>query len=123
MTALTPADRDALVARAKSLAVPVTSCVAARIPPAHLIGDMTRDELAALVIVLAEAVDPVRLRTTVRAVDDGAPGLTDLDLKCRAAHTEAGRLRSRRLPVPPAVSRLDGIYRSRLKATRKADAA
>jgi len=120
---MTPADRAALIARAKSAAIPVSSCVAARIPPAHIIGGMTRDELTALVIVLAEAADPARLRVVVRAEDDGRPGVTDLDLTYRAAHTEAGRLRTARLPVPLAVRALDSAYRQSLKQYRNREAA
>ncbi len=114
---MTPAYRAALIARAKSAAIPVSSCVAARISPAHVIGGMTRDELAALVIVLAEAADPVRLRVVAQAVDDGAPDLTDLDLRYRAAHAEAQRLRSARLPVPNGVRALDNAYRESRKRT------
>lgn len=123
MSPLTDADRDALIARAKSAAVPVASCVAARIAPAHLIGGMSRDELAALVIVLAEAADPVRLRAVTRATDDGTPGVTDLDLRLRAAHAEAQRLRYNGQPVPQVMRRLDGIYHSRRKQARQEPAA
>jgi len=69
---MTPQQRAALIARAKSLAIPVASCVAARLRPDHLLRDASRDELAALVIVLAEAADPVVLREVVKAQDDGA---------------------------------------------------
>ena len=120
---MTPAYRAVLIARAKSAAIPVSSCVAARIPPAHIIGGMSRDELAALVIVLAEAVDPARLRAVVQAEDDGTPGLTDLDLTYRAAHTEAGRLRTAGLPVPLAVRAMDSAYRQALKHARNREAA
>lgn len=68
---MNPADRDALIARAKALAIPVASCVAASIRPDHLLSVRSRDELMALVIVLAEATHPVRLREAVRAGDDG----------------------------------------------------
>lgn len=76
MTRLTPADRDALIARAKRLAVPVASRVAARIHPGHLIGDLSREELLALVVVLAEAADPVTLRTVAQASEDGPEAAT-----------------------------------------------
>lgn len=62
--------RAHLVACAKSVAVPVASCVAASVPPAHLLDAMTRDELAALVVVLAEAADHDRLGEIVSASDE-----------------------------------------------------
>jgi hypothetical protein len=70
---VTPSHRTALIAKAKSLAIPVASCVAASIRPSRLLEGRSRDELMALVIVLAEAVDPVRLREVVSAEDGGAP--------------------------------------------------
>jgi hypothetical protein len=122
VTRLTPARRSALIARAKRAAVPVASCVAASISPAHIVGGMSRDELLALVVVLAEAADPVRLRTVVQAADDGLPGVTDLELQYRAAHAEAVRLRTAGLPVPLAVRALDSAYRrSREQADRGPD--
>ena len=53
-------------ARALDLAVPVASCAAAGVRLGHLLADASRDELLALVGVLAAAVDPVRLRTVIR---------------------------------------------------------
>lgn len=119
MTPLTPADRGALVARAKSLAVPVTSCVAARIPPAHLIGDMTRDELAALVIVLAEAVDPVRLRAVAAAGEDEED---PEDERLRQAHAKAMNLRRMGRPVPMLLRAAENDYHKRRRAEREAAA-
>jgi hypothetical protein len=112
-------DRDALIARAKSLAVPVASCVAARISPAHLIGEATRDELAALVVVLAEAADPVALRMITSATEDG-PDFTDEDVRLRKAHAHAKALRDAGYPVPAHVLRLDRQYR--VRAQELADA-
>jgi len=72
---LTPADRAALIARAKAKAIPVASCVAASLRPDHLFADVAPEDLEgilkALVIILAEACDPVRLREVVSARDDG----------------------------------------------------
>ena len=41
---MTPQDRARLIARAKALAVPVASCVAARLRPDHLRRGLTEDE-------------------------------------------------------------------------------
>lgn len=82
------ARRLALIARAKRLAVPVASCVAASVRPDHLLRDASRDELAALVIVLAEGSDPVRLREVCRAGDDG--------LEAQAITAHGGYLAGRR---------------------------
>lgn len=72
---MTPARRTALIAAAKAKAVPVASCVAASIRPDHLLADVDTEDLTdllkALVIVLAEGADPVRLREACRAGDDG----------------------------------------------------
>lgn len=68
---MNPRHRIALIAAAKSAAVPVASCVAARVPPDHLLEGRSWEELAALVIVLAEAADPVRLRAITEEPEDG----------------------------------------------------
>lgn len=115
---MTAADPAALIARAKRAAVPVMSCVAASLPPAHIIGGMSRAELAALVIVLAEAADPHKLRAVVEAADDGTPGVTDLDLVYRRAHREAARLRGAGEPVPLRIRVLDGKYHEARKEAR-----
>jgi hypothetical protein len=64
--------RAHLVACAKAVAVPVAASVAASLPPSRLLDSMTRDELAALVIVLAEGADPDRLSDIVTARDEPA---------------------------------------------------
>lgn len=111
------------IARAKRLATPVTSCVAARIRPDHLIGDATWEELYALVVVLAEAADPVALRAVVSATED-SPDVTDRDVLLMKAHAHAVALRKEGLPVPLRVRVLDSEYRSRRKELREvADAA
>lgn len=75
MAVVTPADRAAFLARAKLKAGPIASCVAASIRPDHLFADVAPEDLTpllmALVVVLAEGADPVRLREACRAGDDG----------------------------------------------------
>ena len=55
-------------ARARDLAIPVASCMAAGVGTGHLLDGLSRDELAALVnlLALAASTDPVRLRAVVR---------------------------------------------------------
>lgn len=89
--------RTALIAAAKRKAVPVASCVAASIRPDHLFADVDPEDLTpllmALVIVLAEGADPVRLREACRAGDDGleAQGIT-APLGYLAGHRNAAQL-------------------------------
>jgi hypothetical protein len=71
---MTPARKAALITRAKAVAIPVASCVAARLRPDHLLPSLSRAELMALVIVLAEAADPAVLREVVHAEGDMAAG-------------------------------------------------
>lgn len=115
---MTPADRDSLIARAKRLATPVVSSVAANIRPDHLIGDASREQLAALVVVLAEAADLVKLRAVVEATEDG-PDLTDRDVLLRAAHAHAIALRRLGEPVPARVRMMDNEYRAVRKQARE----
>ena len=114
---MTRIDRAALMARARSLAIPVHSCVSARIRPDHLIGPeaASRDELAALVILLAEAVDPARLRAVVAASEDG-PDFTDEDVRLREAHRQVNALRRAGRPVPLRLGALDSRYRMKRRA-------
>jgi hypothetical protein len=67
--------RAALIARAKLKAGPIASCVAASIRPDHLLADVDPEDLTdllkALVVVLAEGADPVRLRDACAAGSDG----------------------------------------------------
>ncbi len=114
---MTPEQRDALIARAKKVAVPVASCVAARLRPSHLLPGLSRDELEALVLVLAEAVDPVRLRLVVAAGEDG-PVVTDRAVTLRKAHSEVNRLRGEGLPVPLRLGLLEGEYQEQVRAAR-----
>lgn len=119
---MTPADRDALVARAKALCVPVANCVAAGVAPSHLIGDASWHELYALVLVLADAADPRALRAVAASAEDG-DDVTPEDVRLRAAHAEAQRLRTARLPVPLLLRVADNEYHARLKAARGKTAA
>ena len=54
---MTPRLTASLLTAAKQVALPVVTCVHNRVRPAHLLRDKTRDELYALIIVLAEAAD------------------------------------------------------------------
>jgi hypothetical protein len=67
---VTAAERAALIVRAKALAVPVASCVRAGIPHGHLTAALSRDELQALIVVLAESASPERLHAVTRAPGD-----------------------------------------------------
>ena len=113
------AERAALIARAKSLAVPVASCVAARIRTDHLIGELSRDGLAALVLVLADAVDPVALRVVAAMTEDG-PDITDEDVMLRKAHAHAQALRDAGMQVPSRVAVLERRYQKRVREKRAA---
>jgi hypothetical protein len=114
---LTPRQRASLIAWAKRKAVPVTSCVNAGICPEHLLEDATEAQYAALVIVLAAAVDPVRLRTVLAAEDDGTPAeVTEEALKW--AHAEVRRLREAKRPIGGALTRLEWRYQEQSRATR-----
>jgi hypothetical protein len=110
---ITPAERARLVAWAKKKAVPVASCVAARIRLDHLsLRDATHDELLALVVVLADAADPVALRAVCAGKDDGGPVVTDRDLNLRRAHAECERLRAEGREVPVRLRLLEAAYQT-----------
>jgi hypothetical protein len=89
------ARRADLIAAAKAIAGPVTAAVQARLHPGHHLQDRTWDELAALVIVLAEAADPAVLRAIAEAEDDGRPAVDRRDVMLRTAHTQAQAWRRR----------------------------
>jgi hypothetical protein len=120
---LTPDRRASLIERAKRAAVPVVNCVAASIPPAHILGSMTEAEKDALVIVLAEAVDHARLKAVTEAADDGLPAVTDDELRLRRAHAEAERLRVAGETVPNQLRCLDGEYHRQRREARVLAAA
>ena len=114
----TPRERVSLIAWAKRKAVPVTSCVNAGICPEHVLGDATEARYAALVVVLAAAVDPVRLRAVLAAEDDGTPAeVTEEAL--RWAHAEVRRLREARQPIPGPLVRLEHRYQEHSRAARR----
>lgn len=129
---MTPADRAVLIATAKRLAIPVASCVAASIRPDHLLSARSRDELMALVIVLAEAAHPVRLREVVQAGDDGLDAQGIAPGGYLAGHRNAGQvaeyavLRGNGMDAGPAAERLGiaertaGRYEAALIAAGKA---
>lgn len=103
------ADRAALIARAKQVAIPVASCVAARVRLDHLrLREMGQDGLEALVLVLAAAADPVALRAVVAEPDDGYPDARARSLK--AGHAEHNRLRTAGQVVPTRVRLLEAEY-------------
>jgi len=97
-------------ARALDLAVPVASCAAAGVGFGHLLDGASRDELLALVAVLAAAVDPVRLRAVVR--HPGQPVMTSeaRTEALRRAHATFTRLTRAKLPVPYELQVLNGEY-------------
>ena len=106
---MTPDARAALIAAAKRKAIPVASCVAARISPDHLkLREMGVDGLLALVLVLAAAADPVALRAVVGTPDDGYPDAAERNL--RAAHAECNRLRAAGEVIPTRVRLLEAEY-------------
>lgn len=120
---MTPAQRNALIARAKRLAIPVTSCVAASLRPDHLLAARTRAELLALVVVLAEAADPVKLKAVTEAPGDtGLPPMSREDM-LRAAHAEYSRLLRAGEPVPARLRLLNSEYRrgNKLRRTEAGD--
>jgi hypothetical protein len=117
---VTPADRAALIARAKSLAIPVASCVAASINSGRLIAECTKAELSALVLVLAEAVDPVRLRAVVAATEDSpSPPPPGRELVLRRAHADVSSLRERGVAVPPQMALLESDYQNGQRQARR----
>jgi hypothetical protein len=111
--------RAGLIARAKSLAVPVASCVAGSLPPAHLLESLSRDEMAALIVVLAEAADPTRLRVVVEASDDGRPEVGQQELMLRRAHREFSRIRREGGEPTARLARLERAYQAGAKRRQR----
>ena len=116
MTAPKP---PSLRSRALDLAIPVASCAGAGVGTGHLLAGLSRDELAALVDVLALAAssDPVRLRAVVSAGDGMTPAMISREVLLRKAHTAANRLRRAGEVVPPRLRVLDGEYRREREKT------
>ena len=109
--------------RARDLAIPVASCAAAGVGTGHLLDGLTRDELTALVnlLALAASADPVRLRAVVAGGDGITPAMISREVLLRRAHAEAVRLRAAGREVPRRVRVLDSEYREdrkRAAATR-----
>jgi hypothetical protein len=122
-SALTHSGRTALIARAKAVALPVTCCVAGSLRPDHLLAGWSADELAALVIVLAEAVDPSRLRAVVEAQEDSSPVIGLALVRLRQAHAEYRRLRrtgTEIASIPQSLRRLEREYQRDSKRRQKA---
>lgn len=118
------ATRAALIAAAKARATAVVSCVQARLSPHHVLDTCSRDDLVALVAVLAEAVDPIVLRAVVSVRDDdGRPDLDRRDAMLRKAHTEVVLLVRRGQAVPDRLRNLDREYRRRNREAGERDAA
>jgi hypothetical protein len=108
---LNAADRASLIAAAKARATAVVSCVQARLSPSHILDRCSREDLAALVIVLAECADPAVLRAVVNARDDdGKPDLSRREVMLRKARTEAARLRRGNQHVPARIGDLEREY-------------
>jgi hypothetical protein len=117
------AERDALIARAKSLAAPAASCASAGISAGHLLREASPELLRALVNVLAAAADPVRLRAVTRAPGGVVVLPADRARVLRRAHAEFTRLVRAGLPVPFALRAVDGEYRADVRRRRKTAAA
>jgi hypothetical protein len=121
--ALTHSGRTALIGRAKAVAVPVVSCVAASLRPDHLLADFGRDEMAALVIVLAESADLTRLRAVVAARDDGVPVTGLAEVRLRHAHAEVWRLTNlcgvKYADLPAGLKRLERDYQRMAKQKQR----
>lgn len=115
--------RISLIGRAKQVAVPVVSCVQARLSPGQMLGDLTADELQALVIVLADAADPAIVKAIAdAAADDGRPCVEDRDLLLRTAHAQAQRYRGMGRTPPTRVAVLEREYYSRRRHAQRAAA-
>ena len=128
---MTPARRSAvlgrratLIAAAKTLAGPFAASVQARLRPDHHLEGLSRDELTALAIVLAEAADPAILRAIAGEPDDGRPALDRRDVMLRTAHTQAQAWRRRYgTGLPARLAMLEREYYRNYDKKRKAQRA
>jgi hypothetical protein len=132
---MTPATRAAVIAAAKRKACAVVNCVAAKNARGvrlHLGG--LDPEVAALVLVLAEAADPARLAAVCAAVDDGTPAeprrVPESDSerleRLKVAHSTAARFKAAGEPLCSEIEALEREYarnRKRAQRARAADAA
>lgn len=124
---LTQAVREQLIALAKSRAEPVANCVAASVPFGHLVHDLPREGLYALVAVLAEGADRRRLHQVVSATDDGpAEDIPQLPVpepkRLQQAHAEFERYRKAgiaREDMPLRVSRGEAEYQAHAKQRQR----
>ena len=110
-------------ARALDLAIPIASCASAGVGSAHLTEGLSREEMAALVDVLALAAsyDPVRLRAIVAAGDGMTPALYGTEEeRLRAAHAAMRRAGRAGLPVSLELTAADGRYRAMVRRNRLA---
>jgi hypothetical protein len=105
----------AALARARSLAIPVASCVAAGIGTGHLTDDLSRDELLALVAVLAEAADPVAVRDSAQGRH---PVTEERAALLRAARAQGEACRKAGRERPPHVAALEREYWRNRKAAQ-----
>lgn len=117
---MTPAKRNALIIRAKGLAIPVASCVRAQLQPGHLLNNLTREELLALIVVLADCSSPRRLRAVTQAPGDEGLPVEDRQAMLRAAHAEYTRLLRVKQPIPGKLRLLNSEYRRVNKERRAA---
>ena len=118
----TPRERAALIAWAKRKAVPFHSRVNAGIRVDDLMEDATEARYAALAVVLAAAVDPVRLRQVLAAEDDGTPAEVQEEA-LRWAHAEVQAMRQRHEPVPVVLEQLERKYQREAKQRARASRA
>lgn len=118
----TPRERAEWIAWAKRKAVPFHSRVNAGIRLDDLMEDATEARYAALAVVLAAAVDPVKLRQVLAAEDDGTP-VEVREEALRWAHAEVRRLREAGRPIPALLARLEHQYQERSRAARSRRAA
>jgi hypothetical protein len=122
VSTLSHSGRTALIKRAKAVAVPVTSCVAASLRPDHLVAGWSWEQMSALVIVLAESADLTRLHAVVAAKEDASPPAGLAEVRLRRAHTEFQRLRAAgvaREDIPALLSRLERDYQRASKDARR----
>jgi len=72
---LTPPVRAAVMLTVKQRVLDVAAAVRSRSAHQvqHLMGDLSREQLAGLVLILAEAADPGRLLAVTQQPDDGMP--------------------------------------------------
>jgi hypothetical protein len=116
---VTPSPRS----RALDLAIPVASCAGAGVGTGHLLASLSREELEALVDVLALAASysPVRLRALIGAWDGMTPDLYGSEEeRLRAAHAAFRRLDRAGLPVPLELRDADSRYREMLRRRKSA---